>query len=166
MFKSILSNGDSLWSNIGPNGEVIQYENNSIESNSSVYSDRMWQWNPEKFNSLSLKYFGDTGQHFYENRPIKLVESFLCEYLSKEIKLARITRHKNVSNGDSLWLFDYHEQKPVQEATEAVLKIETMERCDKVLGTILEPLILFQKVVDRKNSLDYLLQYKKENVCQ
>ena len=113
MFNSILSNGVCCYSNIGPNGEVIQFEDNSIKVTSCVYSDRMWPWDSKKFNSLTLKYFGDTGQMFYENRPVKLVESFLCEYLSKEVKLVRITRQKNVSNGYPLWLFEYHEQKPV-----------------------------------------------------
>ena len=116
MFKTMVStNGDhySLWSNIGPNGEVIQYENKTIESNSSVYSDRMWQWNPKKFDSSCKQIFGNCSQYFYENRTPEQIEKFLRIYLKKKITLVRITRHKNVSNGYPLWLFDYHEQKPV-----------------------------------------------------
>lgn len=105
--------GDLYYSNIGPRGEIIQYENNSIESNSSVYSDRMYQWDSNKFNTCCKKIFGNESQYFYSNRTVEQIEKFLRLYLKKNITLVRITRHTNVSNGFPLWLFDYYEQKPV-----------------------------------------------------
>lgn len=105
--------GIDYCSNIGPNGEMIQYQNNSIESNHTVYSDRMFQWDSKKYNELCDKHFGNQSQYFYEDRSHESVEKFLIEYISKDIILQRIVRYVNASNGFPYWRFDYYEQKPV-----------------------------------------------------
>lgn len=80
---------------------------NKLESNSTVYSDRLWRWNPELFSSLVKKHFKDCGQYF-DNRSEKDIQSFLREYLSKpELILVRVGKEENASSGFPYWRFDY-----------------------------------------------------------
>lgn len=77
------------------------------QANSSVYSDRLYQWDSEKFNKLCLKHFGDQGQCFYD-REVTKIEAFLREYNNKpELQLVSIEQGCHVSNGYPFWVFHY-----------------------------------------------------------
>jgi len=72
-----------------------------------VYSDRMMQWDWDKFNSLSEKHFGNRGQMFGNRSPDK-IEAFLKDYFGKpELKLIVIQECCNVSSGYPIWIFHY-----------------------------------------------------------
>ncbi len=74
---------------------------------SGVYSDRLFQWDCNKFNRLCEKYWGNTSQWF-NLRSHKEIELFLREYLElSDLKLLMIEQMCNVSNGFPLWYFSY-----------------------------------------------------------
>ena len=68
------------------------------KANSSVYSDRLCQWDMKKHNQLCLKHFGDEAQ-YWANRNPKLIEAFLQDWNDdKNIKLVRIIEYCNMSS--------------------------------------------------------------------
>jgi len=83
---------------------------NGEENNSSVYSDRMLQWDWNKFNECAKKVFGNEGQIFYDRDP-EDIEKFLRLYFDEpNLILCRITQHCNQSTGYPLWRFDYKKE--------------------------------------------------------
>lgn len=74
-----------------------------------VYSDRIYRWDYDKFDKLSMKYFGDKGQYFTGREPSD-IEGFLQEYLDKELELIFIKQYVNMSSGYPLWYFGYKEK--------------------------------------------------------
>ena len=80
--------------------------NNGLDANSTVYSDRLYQWDYEKYNELCWKYFGNHGQ-YWSGRDTKLIEAFLRDYIDDQtIVLCRIEETVNQSSGYPLWRFD------------------------------------------------------------
>lgn len=73
-----------------------------------VYSDRMYQWNPDKYNMCALEVFGDTGQFFY-NRSNEDIEKFISMYLGYKVVLLAVHVEDNASNGYPYWVFLYEE---------------------------------------------------------
>lgn len=72
------------------------------------YSDRLMQFDWDKFHDLSEKHFGDRGQLFH-NREMNKIESFLQEYHDKpNLKLVMVSEGANVSNGYPYWIFFYN----------------------------------------------------------
>ena len=74
----------------------------------TVYSDRLYQWDLEKFNNCCDEVFGDHGQYFDNRSPAKINE-FLNKYFEKDVKLTAIMKGCNVSNGFPLWIFMYED---------------------------------------------------------
>jgi len=95
--------GNIFYSN---SDEIILFENDSVKSNHTVYSDRLYQWDWEKYNSIRKKIFNDESQYFDGLNP-KDIERFLIEYLGKELVLVRVQKYINKSNGFPYWRFDY-----------------------------------------------------------
>lgn len=92
-----------------------------VESKHSEHSDRLFQFNPEKFNKCRMNVFGNTSQYF-DFVPSEKIEQFLCEYLEQKIALVRITKYMNVSSGFPYWRFDYtKEQKmPTNDSSQPI----------------------------------------------
>ncbi len=88
-------------------GHDIVFENKTKPQH-HVYSDRLVQWDYKKYNELSKKHFGNEGQ-YWDNRGIKAIENFLSEYFDKPVKLQRILKGENRSNGYPFWVFGYDE---------------------------------------------------------
>ena len=85
---------------------IISYDNHQVPNN-SVYSDRLYQWDYKKYNSLCEEIFGESGQSFF-SRKTEDVEKFLRLYIGNEnLVLCRITQYENQSNGYPYWRFDY-----------------------------------------------------------
>jgi len=75
----------------------------------TVWTDRLYQWDYEKYNNLCEKYFGNTSQ-YWNNREPEKVELFLQDYLEKpNLKLVLIMEYCNASSGYPLWRFIYIE---------------------------------------------------------
>lgn len=82
------------------------WSNNYHKDDHVLYSDRLYQWNFEKFNRCCYKVWKNMGQWFDERSP-KSIEKFLSLYLEKPICLTGIEQGCNVSNGYPYWIFFY-----------------------------------------------------------
>lgn len=76
------------------------------ESDNAVYSDRLHQWDWEKYNRCHKEVWGNEGQYFYENTP-KEIEKFLRLYFNEDIVLTAVMEGCNYSNGYPYWVFYY-----------------------------------------------------------
>lgn len=89
----------------------VQYsgprENENI---STVYSDRMFGWDANKFNECCERVFGNTGQYFFERKK-EDIDRFLSLYFGKEVKTFLIASVENRSNGYPTWRFDFCEME-------------------------------------------------------
>jgi hypothetical protein len=80
---------------------------NGMKVTSTVYSDRLLQWDYEKHNKFCKKHFGNEGQFWGDRKP-KDIEAFLQDYLDdKSVVLCRIEQHENHATGYPIWRFDY-----------------------------------------------------------
>ena len=69
------------------------------------YSDRLSQWNREKYNELCVKHFGKAGDYWGGRSP-KSIEAFLREYWdSPGLELVGIMECCNKSSGYPYWAF-------------------------------------------------------------
>lgn len=85
-------------------------ENFNKEKYSAVYSDRLYQWDWEKYNRCCQEVFENQGQMFYQREP-KEIERFLSMYFDKEIKLTAVMQGCNQSSGFPYWIFLYEEEE-------------------------------------------------------
>lgn len=74
----------------------------------SVDSDRLYQWDSEKYNKCRKEVFNDKGQYFYQADSNK-IEKFLSLYFEKEIKLTAVVQNCNVSSGFPYWTFFFED---------------------------------------------------------
>lgn len=80
---------------------------NGQKATNTVYSDRLYQWDPKKHDDLCMKHFGNTGQYWSSRDPEK-IEAFLRDYINdQKIILCRIEEHENSSTGYPLWRIDF-----------------------------------------------------------
>lgn len=87
----------------------VLYDNrNGNKSTGGVYSDRLMQWDYNKFNRCCMEVWNNQGQYF-NNRSPKDIEKFLSLYFGKQIEIIMIIEGCNVSNGYPYWYFDYKE---------------------------------------------------------
>lgn len=78
----------------------------------NVYSDRMFQQDPAKFQALSANHFKSSGQSWSQRRP-KAVEAFLRDWMDDPaLKLVLIMEGCNVSNGAPVWWFSFKAGMP------------------------------------------------------
>lgn len=72
------------------------------------YSDRMYQWDSEKYYSLKKKFVPSTKGDYWDTAKANEVEKFLREYFDKpKLKFIALEQACNVSNGFPLWIFHY-----------------------------------------------------------
>lgn len=90
---------------------ILQY--GTVESkkcDGSAYSDRMYMWNPDKFDQCFHKAFGHQSDYFSDKSPSQ-IQSFLREYYDNEkLVLVRVVEYCNVSNGYPCWLFQWNDK--------------------------------------------------------
>lgn len=77
---------------------------NHKNSDEVVYSDRLRQWNSERYRELLSKWFGNTSDNF-SNRYPEQIQKFLSDYFEKRILLTGIEQACNVGNGYPYWIF-------------------------------------------------------------
>ena len=77
-----------------------------IKESNTVYSDRLIQWDYEKYNECCKSIWNNEGQYF-NNREPEDIEKFLNLYFNKKVKLTAIMRGCNVSNDYPYWIFYY-----------------------------------------------------------
>ena len=81
-------------------------ENFNKEKYSAVYSDRLYQYDYEKYNKCCQEVFENQGQRF-DRRDPKEIEKFLSMYFDERIKLTAIMQGCNQSSGFPYWVFLY-----------------------------------------------------------
>ena len=87
-------------------GDSIIFDRPNLKADDTVYSDRLFQWEPDKFNELCKKYWGNTRQGFH-GRKADEIEKFLCDYFGKTIIITQIITGLNKSNGYPYWGFSF-----------------------------------------------------------
>lgn len=79
---------------------------NGEKATETVYSDRLI-WDRKKYDELCRKHFGDES-HYWSGRSPEEIELFLTEYAGKKIKLCKVEKLENKSNGYPYWRFDFN----------------------------------------------------------
>lgn len=90
--------------------EYVIWKDKSFDAKESnaVYSDRLFQWNYEKYNKCCQEVFKNEGQYFDKREP-KEIENFLSMYFEKKIKLTAVVQGCNQATGYPYWVFFYEE---------------------------------------------------------
>lgn len=88
------------------------YEDEEVEVNSCVYSDRLFQWNYDKMEELRKKHL-DRGQgNLLDGVEIKNVENLLNEYYELEkVRIGKISKGINHGNGYNYFFIEYYSEK-------------------------------------------------------
>lgn len=73
---------------------------------SAVYSDRLMQWDYDRFQKCYKETFSKDSQSFYLCDSVT-AERFLSLYFNKDIELVAMLQGCNVSNGNPYWVFYY-----------------------------------------------------------
>lgn len=77
----------------------------------TVYSDRLYQWNSEKYDKCCKKVWNNTGQLFEErSKHPENIQTFLSLYFEKDCDLVAVLTTTNVSTGFPLSCFFYVEK--------------------------------------------------------
>ena len=72
-----------------------------------VYSDRLWQWSPQK-DEIASKAANESG---HRQRTCNWYEVYLSSYYGKTIEILHIMAGVNVSNGYSYIVFGFREKR-------------------------------------------------------
>jgi hypothetical protein len=92
-------------------GFILHRFGPNSEATSTIYSDRLLQWDWDKHNRLCMKHFGDERQ-YWNNRDPKKIEAFLRDWCEDpELKLIFIMEYCNQASGYPCWRFDYCSKK-------------------------------------------------------
>ena len=80
------------------------FDKNKIYS--AEYSDRMLEWDREKFARCIQEIFRNQKTYFDDRNP-KDIEKFLIKYFGHKLKLVAIEKCCNISTGYPIWIFHY-----------------------------------------------------------
>ncbi len=88
---------------------ILQWETkDGVESNGSVYTDRLLGWDYDKHNELCRKHFGNRGQYWNDREPEK-IQAFMRDWTdNQELVLVRVEEHCNAATGYPVWHFAYY----------------------------------------------------------
>lgn len=79
------------------------------EATTTIYSDRLLQWNYKNTRRLLHKHFynGEMGSDgdYYNGRSAYKISKFLSEWFRKKVKVVLVMEGCNVSNGYPYWIF-------------------------------------------------------------
>ncbi len=74
----------------------------------TVYCDRMWQWDMEKYDDCCMKVWHNTGQIFKERcKHPEDIQNFLSLYFEKDCELLAVITTTNQSTGYPISCFFY-----------------------------------------------------------
>lgn len=87
----------------------MQYlaDDHELMKGSTVYTDRLLQWDYEKTNRLMKKHFGNEGQYWTDRKP-EAIEAFLRDWREDQnLQLIAVIEYCNPSSGYPVWRLDY-----------------------------------------------------------
>lgn len=91
--------------------QYVIWKSNVFDKNkiySAEYSDRMLEWDREKFSKCTREVFGNQKQYFDDREP-KDIEKFLIKYFGHELKLVAVEKCCNVPTGYPIWIFHFED---------------------------------------------------------
>ena len=87
-------------------GFVTYRNGDNNETNGTVYTDRLLDWDYRRTRELQTKHFGNQGDYWDRFKP-EAIQVFLCDYMEKPVKLVLIMQYCNQSSGYPVWRLDY-----------------------------------------------------------
>ncbi len=88
--------------------DYVEWKGNYRQFDSAVYSDRLYQWDTEKYKRCYEQVFKKNGQRF-DVKNVSGIRQFLSMYFEKEIELTAIIQGCNCFSGFPYWVFFYRE---------------------------------------------------------
>ena len=88
---------------------ITIWSNGKQDATGSVYSDRLYEWDSEKYKESIKKVFGENGRRWDNCKP-EQIEKFLTEYFGKKVALTCVTEYCNQATGYPCWRFDYKDK--------------------------------------------------------
>ena len=85
----------------------IYKSNNWTPDDVVNYSDRLMQWDYDKFTKCMKMIWGENCGQYFNNKEPKDIEKFLNLYYAKNIELTGIEQGCNVATGYPYWIFYY-----------------------------------------------------------
>lgn len=85
-----------------------------------VYSDRMFEWDSEKFNECCKEVFGNSGQLFGNRKPDGIQKFLRLYFEDDDIFLTGIMEGCNMSNGYPYWIFYYTSKESLSRLKQAL----------------------------------------------
>jgi hypothetical protein len=147
--------------------EFVRFKRGYKSNDEVVYSDRLHQWDSEKYDKCCLEVFGNTGQYF-SNRKIDDIQKFLRMYFDDEsLIITAVTQACNVSNGYPYWGFYYRKsvgksvgdletqlQFLVKELSESYKTVwSTLQKAKSISEASNAVLLKFEKPADQSESV-------------
>lgn len=89
--------------------EFVVYKTEKYEpTDSAVYSDRLWEWDPNKFRrAVAAVWPEQPRSQMFHGKKFKDLEKFLQLYMGEQVQLTAVTQGCNVGNGYPYWVFLY-----------------------------------------------------------
>ena len=85
----------------------IYKSDNWSPTDNGDYSDRLMQWDYDKFTNCMKEIWGERCGQYFDNKDPQDVEKFLRLYHGKIIELTGIEQGCNVATGYPYWIFYY-----------------------------------------------------------
>jgi len=80
----------------------------------TCFSDRLFQWNSDKYDRCYMKVWGNKSQYF-DLDDNKRIERFLNLYFdTNDIKVDYVLKHENMVNRCPYWEFKYHHENELK----------------------------------------------------
>lgn len=95
------------WAILGKKREAIE----KLDTLSGVYSDRLFQADALAYNMACRSVWGNEGQCFDSRRPKDIEKMLQIVYAKPNLKLYRIVKSCNVSNGYPIWYFGFYTEE-------------------------------------------------------
>jgi hypothetical protein len=118
--------------------DYLSFENTDQPlANESLYTDRMSQHEPEKYEVLTRKHFNSTS-NFWEGRSPDKIEAFLRDYCDEpNLQLVRVWTCCDQSSGADHWQFEFlSETRPLPNGYVApIAKVKSKARKGKGAAT-------------------------------
>lgn len=95
------------WAIMGKKREQIE----KMDSRGGVYSDRLQHEDSLKFEMACRSVWGDQGQRFESRFPKDIEKMLQIVYANPKLKLYRILKSCNVSNGYPVWYFGFYTEE-------------------------------------------------------
>lgn len=83
--------------------------NNGKKPTDTLYSDRMWEWDMEKYDKIATKVFGKPAQ-IWSSYTTEQIEQLISEYLGEEIEVCFIEVNITYS-GYSIYRADFKKKR-------------------------------------------------------